>query len=93
MWGESIIGFCAYHYVYESGREGEMILAGFAPRKQNLTLYNMGFLEHYSELLEKLGKHTGSKGCLHIKRLSDVNLSTLREALEESFRQMQSKVK
>ena len=42
MWGSSIVGFGSYHYKYESGREGDMILAGFSPRKQNLTLYNMG---------------------------------------------------
>jgi hypothetical protein len=29
MWGPSIIGFGAYHYVYESGREGDAPLIGF----------------------------------------------------------------
>lgn len=38
MWGSSIVGFGQYHYKYESGREGDWFLAGFSPRKQNLTL-------------------------------------------------------
>src|SRR6202162_3807200 len=67
MWGSSIVGFGTYHYKYESGREGDMILAGFSPRKQNLTLYNMSGFERLDDLLKKLGKHTTGKGCLYIK--------------------------
>ncbi|HLW07278.1 MAG TPA: hypothetical protein VKY45_06920 [Marinilabiliaceae bacterium] len=32
MWGPSIIGFGEYHYVYESGHEGDAPLVGFSPR-------------------------------------------------------------
>ena len=39
--GSSIIGFGSYHYKYESGREGEIFLTGFSPRKQSLSLYIM----------------------------------------------------
>lgn len=28
MWGPSIVGFGEYHYVYESGREGDSCLTG-----------------------------------------------------------------
>jgi hypothetical protein len=31
MWGSSIIGFGDYHYVYESGREGDTAMIGFRP--------------------------------------------------------------
>src|ERR1041385_9228830 len=58
MWGSSIVGFGSYHYKYESGREGDSVLAGFSPRKQNLTIYNMGGIEQFDGLLKKLGKHT-----------------------------------
>src|SRR5579871_3574238 len=77
MWGSSIVGFGSYHYKYESGREGDAILAGFSPRKQNLTIYNMGGLDQHADLFQKLGKHTTDGGCLHIKRLADVDLATL----------------
>jgi len=66
MWGELIVGFGEYHYKYASGREGDWFLVGFSPRKQNLTLYIMGYLEFYSDILEKLGKHKHGKGCLYI---------------------------
>ncbi|MDQ3749455.1 MAG: DUF1801 domain-containing protein, partial [Acidobacteriota bacterium] len=57
MWGANIVGFGSYNYKYESGREGEWFLAGFAPRKGNLTLYIMSGFSKYAELLAKLGKH------------------------------------
>jgi hypothetical protein len=85
MWGSSIVGFGSYHYRYESGREGDTILTGFSPRKQNLTIYNMGGFEQLDDLLKKLGKHTTGKGCLYIKRLDDVDLPTLKRLIEVSF--------
>src|SRR5712692_8833066 len=55
LWGSNIIGFGQYHYVYESGREGDMMLTGFSPRKPALTLYLVGGFEPYPALMEKLG--------------------------------------
>jgi hypothetical protein len=88
MWGSSIVGFGSYHYKYESGREGDMMIAGFSPRKQNLTLYNMGGFEA-DDLLSKLGKHSTGGGCLYIKRLDDVDLLTLKSLIEASFKHRQ----
>ena len=86
MWGSSIVGFGSYHYKYASGREGDMPLTGFSPRKQNLTLYIMGGLEQYDALLAKLGKHTTGKACLYIKRLDDVHLPTLKKLIQQSVK-------
>ncbi|MCB0201914.1 MAG: DUF1801 domain-containing protein [Caldilineae bacterium] len=88
MWGDSIVGFGEYHYKYASGREGNWFLAGFAPRKQNLTLYIMSGFDQYDELLGKLGKHSTGKSCLYIKRLDDVDMATLRELVVESVQHM-----
>ena len=38
MWGTSIVGYGSYHYKYDSGREGDMPVVGFSPRKQNLVV-------------------------------------------------------
>lgn len=84
MWGSSIVGFGAYHYKYASGREGEMPLTGFSPRKQALTIYIMGGFEQYDDLLAKLGKHTTGSSCLYIKRLSDVDMGVLTELVTQS---------
>src|SRR5215813_8972470 len=67
MWGPSIIGFGSYQYTYESGREGEMPLAGFSPRKAATVVYGLKGFRGSEELLAKLGKHTGGAGCLYIK--------------------------
>ena len=88
MWGTSIVGFGSYHYKGASGREGDWMLIGFSPRKQNLTLYIMPGFERYPELMKKLGKHTTGKSCLYIKRLSDVDTSVLKELMAESVKVM-----
>jgi hypothetical protein len=80
MWGPSIIGFGSYHYKYETGREGDMPLIGFSPRKAATVLYGMRGASDSEALLAKLGKHTTSKGCLSIKKLTDVDQKVL-EAL------------
>ena len=78
MWGPSIIGFGSYRYMYESGREGDMPLVGFSPRKAATVLYGlMGSCESEA-LLVKLGKHTTGKGCLYIKKLGDVDQEVLK---------------
>jgi hypothetical protein len=84
MWGDSIVGFGNYHYVYESGREGDWSLTGFAPRKQNLTLYIMPGFAKYDELLNKLGKHSTGKSCLYIKKLDDVDQDVLKDLVKQS---------
>jgi hypothetical protein len=86
MWGSAIIGFGNVHYRYDSGREGDMALIAFSPRKANLTIYNMGSLLENEDLLEKLGKHTSGKGCLYIKRLADIDLPTLKVMIEASVK-------
>ena len=89
MWGPSIIGFGTYHYKYESGREGDMPIVGFSPRKAAITLYiNSGSgWEANADLMDSLGKHKVGKGCLYIKRLSDVDLAKLTELIERSARE------
>src|SRR5438046_2212522 len=64
MWGPSIIGFGSHHYVYDSGREGDMPVVAFSPRKAATVLYGLSDSE---ALLPKLGKHTRGKGCVYIK--------------------------
>ena len=85
MWGTSIVGFGRYRYKYESGTKGEWFLVGFAPRKQDLTLYIMSGLERYPALMEKLGKHKTGKSCLYIKKLEDVDLPTLKQLIKQSL--------
>jgi len=88
MWGASIVGFGSYHYKGASGREGDWMLTGFSPRKQNLTLYlNHGFDVH-EDLLKKLGKYKTGMGCLYVKKLDDVDKKVLKELVTESVKRM-----
>lgn len=86
MWG-SIVGFGRYHYKYESGHEGDTCLTGFSPRKAEFSIYLMGGAfpetrEKHEALLKKLGKHRMGKGCLYVKRLSDVDTAVLEDLVK-----------
>jgi len=90
LWGPSIIGFGNYHYKYETGREGDMPLAAFSPRKNAIVLYILGF-DKKEAMLEKLGKHKSSKGCVYIKRLSDINVDVLKKMIVASIKNTKKK--
>jgi len=93
MWGPSIVGFGSYHYKYESGREGDMCITGFSPRKQNLTIYILPGFKRYSELMKKLGKHKTGSSCLYINKLEDVDLKVLIQLITESVKYMKKTYK
>jgi hypothetical protein len=84
MWGSSIVGFDSYHYTYESGREGDMPIVGFSPRKTANVLYGAIGFDGAEALLAKLGKHTTGRGCLYIKKLADVDTKVLETLLEKA---------
>lgn len=84
LWGR-MVGFGHHHYVYDSGREGDTFEIGFASGaggKGELSLYlDIGANAAAAEpLLARLGRHRQGKGCVYVKRLSDVDLTVL-EAL------------
>ncbi len=89
MWGTSIVGFGTYHYKSErSTQEGDWPLVGFSPRKQNLTLYIMAGNGDNRALLESLGKHKKSVGCLYLNKLADVDQKALASLIKISFQYM-----
>src|SRR5271155_3166078 len=85
MWGPSIIGFGSYHYKYESGRQGDMPVIAFSPRKSATVLYGMIGFDQAAPLLAKLGNHTTGKGCLYIKKLADVDQHVLQALAAKSL--------
>lgn len=82
LWGPSIVGFGTHHYVYESGREGDMPVVAFSPRKPAIVLY-IGVADT-EPLLTKLGKYTKGKGCLYIKKLADVDAKVLEKMIAKA---------
>ena len=93
MWGSSIVGFGSYSYAYASGQTGDWPIIGLSPRKQNLTVYIMPGFEEFGDLLGKLGPHTTGKSCLYIKRLSDIDVPTLKKLIVKSVAKMKAKSK
>ncbi|MCB1052409.1 MAG: DUF1801 domain-containing protein [Acidobacteria bacterium] len=91
LWGSSIVGFGSYHYVYESGREGDWMLTGFSPRKQNLTVYIMPGFQPFQDLLSQLGPYKLGKSCLYLKGLETVDINVLKKLVCESVALMKNK--
>ena len=77
MWGTAIVGFGSYHYVYDSGREGDSCVVGFSSRKADISVYLKGLSEGQEALLARLGKHKADGGCLHIRQMSDIDPKVL----------------
>jgi hypothetical protein len=84
MWGASIVGFGDLHYRYESGREGDIFLLGFASRKADLTIYLGPAMAAVADRLPQLGKCKTGKGCLYIRSLRDVEAVALQGILSEA---------
>ena len=81
MWGPSLIGYGEYHYVYDSGREGDFLATGFSPRKANLVVYILPGYTDFGPILDRLGKWKKGKSCLYINKLADVDTDVLRELI------------
>ncbi len=91
IWGGNIVGFGRYHYQYESGREGDWFLTGFAPRKKSLSIYIMPGFDNYHNLLEKLGSPKTGRSCLYLNSLEDVEMEVLRKLVRRSVEDMREK--
>ena len=88
MWGRATIGYGRYHYKYASGREGDYLATGFAPRKRFMSIYILPGYQDYSEILSRLGPHKAGKSCVNITRLDQINMSVLRELIETGLRDL-----
>lgn len=94
MWGKSIVGYGSYHYKSErSSQEGDWMMTGFSPRKQNLTIYIIAGFDNYQKELAKLGKHKTSVSCLYISKLSDIDLDILKQLISDAFAKMKKQYK
>jgi Domain of unknown function (DU1801) len=93
MWGPAIIGFGSYHYVYESGHEGDAPLVGFSPRKTEFVLYLSSAFEKREEFLQQFGKHKSSKACIYIKKIEDIKVDVLKKMVAASLKYTKAKHK
>ena len=91
MWGPAIVGFGTYHYKYASGREGDFLVVGFAPRKTQLSIYVSCDIQKHADLLAKLGKHKTGKGCLYVKKLEDVDRDVLEQLIQRGIEEVETK--
>ena len=79
VWTYGIVGFGDHRYRHASGREGDVMRLGFAPRKAYLVLYGFDSAPGSQGLLERLGKHRQGASCVYVNKLADVDMDVLRE--------------
>ncbi len=91
MWGPTIIGFGTYHYKYASGHEGDAPIIGFSPRKAEFSLYVYSPTDRSKLLLDELGKYKMGKACIYVKKLSDINILSLKGLCEETIKFIKDK--
>jgi len=84
MYGPTIVGYGTYHYRYASGHSGDAPLAAFSPRKPELVIH-LGQEALEPMALAKLGKSRTTKGCLYVKRLTDIDLKVLKAMIKKSI--------
>ena len=92
MWGPAIVGFGSYHYVYESGHEGDAPYIGLSPRKAAIVLYIPNY-DGKEEMLKKLGKHKTTKGCTYVKKLEDIDIAVLKKMVKPAIQYYKNKFK
>ena len=80
-----MVGFGTHHYRYESGREGDMFVVGFAPRAAALTIYGILSADEDPTLPDGFGPHTTGKGCVYVKDLRAIDSSALVAAVERAW--------
>lgn len=85
MWGSSMVGFGTHHYVYASGREGDTMAIGFAPRKAALVIYGLKFYDKNAEAVARLGPVTTGKGCVYVKDLDQIDLPALKKLARSAY--------
>ena len=78
MWGPAIIG-----YGSAATATGDWPVVAFSPRKASLTLYVIG--AHPEPLLDRLGPHSVSTGCLYLKKLDGVDLDVLEQVVRNAW--------
>lgn len=90
-WGEGLVGCGTYHRTYANGRSEEWMLVAMAARSDRLTLYIAPGFEGHDELMEALGKYRAGKGCIHIKRLADIDVPTLKRMVTASIAHLRTR--
>jgi hypothetical protein len=92
-----MLGYGAYHYKYESGREGDTAIVALASQKNHISVYVMCVDEALGKYVaekhaEALGKVSVGKSCIRFNRLDDLNLDAMGEVLREAASTMGPRV-
>jgi hypothetical protein len=92
MWGTAIVGYGAHPIVYADGHLEDWPIVAFSPRKQAITFYGLRAAPNFATHLKRLGRHKVSGGCLHVKRLADIDQAVLTALVTEAVKARKTKI-
>lgn len=88
VWSDGVIGYGAYDYHYKNGDAGSYLRIGFAPRRAVHSIYIMPGHTQHAELVAKLGKFKRARPCLHINKLTDIDIDVLEKLIKAGWDDM-----
>ena len=91
IWGEDIIGFGRYRYLYKTGRKGYWPIISFTVSTEKISINIMPGTENYASLIKKIGRVKFSNTALTLHKLSDIHTPALKSLLQQVFEDMQNK--
>lgn len=90
VWGK-MIGYGAYHYRYDSGREGDFFATGFNMRARDIALHILPGYTEFPDIAERLGPHSKGKSCWYIKGVDRVNEAAMRDLIRAGLADLAGK--
>ena len=54
-------------------------MVGFASRKGDISIYGLGESIRQKEFAERLGRYKMGKGCVYVRRISDIDTTVLEQ--------------
>lgn len=72
LWG-NMIGVGTYHYKYDTGREGDFFIIGFAARSKNISIYTTAYNEELDKKKADSDNVKFIKSGIYINKWSEIN--------------------
>ncbi len=88
-WGK-MVGYGEYHYVYDSGREGDTLATGFSMRTRDISIHILPGYTEFPDIAARLGPHKKGKSCWYIKKLDDVDEEALKDLIRAGLADLET---
>ncbi len=89
-WGK-MVGYGEYHYVYDSGREGDFLATGFNIRAKDIALHILPGYTEFPDIAARLGPHKWGKSCWYIISIDAVDEEALKDLIRAGLADLEKR--